>query len=388
MENTVLLDSEQGLQEHASSAYRLDGPRAHRARQSATKEAVLLFVISLAFLLIHISTPHRKTFDEMCYTGGAAMFHDQPDINPEHPPLGKYLIATGISAAGDNPLGWRLMPAVFGSLLLCVVFVWMSELGRDVAWTAVALIATNGFWFVMSRIAMLSIFELTFAMLGLYLLNQRKHWLSGVALGLAIACRWNALFALLLVLIYAAFNDDTKSAAKTLASSICAYIAAWLPVVGLHPARFLQAQLYILNFHEHFGMGNPTIWDSWYHWPVRISPENGLNHMVANPVVTVLGIIAAVILLRRGHIAALAAILFWLQWAITPRKVMYYYYYLDALTMMSIAAAIVVGQYKFNLGGRTFRLCVPVVMLSAAWFITHYPAFIALESPYDTLFQF
>jgi dolichyl-phosphate-mannose-protein mannosyltransferase len=382
VENTALLDRE--LQDESPA----DTRRKKCAPATCAKEAAIVFLISLVFLLIHISTPQRKIFDERYYTAGVAMFHGQPDANPEHPPMGKYLIALGISAAGDNPIGWRLMPAIFGSLLLAVVFVWMWELGRHAAWTAVALIAANGFWFVLSRVAMLCIFELTFTILGLYLLNQRKYWLSGVALGLAIACRWNALFALLLVMGYAAYDDGVKSALKVWVSSVCAYVAAWIPIVGLHPARFVQAQFYIWNYHRHFDVGCPTLRDNWYHWLVRTIPENGLDHMLANPLVTGMGIIAVLILLRRGNIAALAATVFLLQWAITPRKVTYYYYYLNTLTMMSIAVAIVAGRYKFKLGSRTVRLCVPVAMLSAVWFITHYAAFIGLEAPYDTLFQF
>ena len=30
--------------------------------------------------------------------------------NPEHPPLGKELLALGIALFGDRALGWRVMP--------------------------------------------------------------------------------------------------------------------------------------------------------------------------------------------------------------------------------------------------------------------------------------
>ena len=358
-------------------------------RQSAkVKEALVVFLMSLALLLFNIASPRDKVFDESYYTLGAnAIIHGQADSNSEHPPMGKYLIGAGMLMAGDNPYGWRVMPAVFGSLLLSVVFLWMLKLGRTVAWTAVALIVTNGFWFVMSRAAMLAIFELTFTVIGLYLLTERRHWLSGAALGLAVACRWNALFALLLAVVYVVCSDGVFAAIKTSISSACAYILTWLPLVGLHPVRLVQAQIHMLNYHLHF-VGNLAVNDKWYHWAVRTTPEMNLNSMVANPWVTLLGVIAVVVLLRSRNIVSLAAIVFLLQWAITPRSFTYYYYYLDSLTMMSIAAAIVVGRYKLTIGRHEVRLCVPVVVLSAAWFITHYAAFTALESPYDALFQF
>lgn len=343
--------------------------------------------MSLAFLLFNISNPRSKVFDEGYYTDAATViFHSQADPNSEHPPMGKYLIGAGMLMAGDNPIGWRVMPAMFGALLLSVVFSWMLKLGRHVAWTAVVLTATNGFWFVMSRVAMLAIFELTFTVIGLYLLTERRYWLSGAAIGLAVACRWNAMFALLLAIAYVACSNGVSAAIKTSLSSAFTYTLAWLPLVGLHPMRLMQEQMYILNYHMH-AVGNPTVNDKWYHWAVRTAPEIGLNSMVANPLVTVLGVIAIAILLRRWHIVSLAGTVFLLQWAITPRTFMYYYYYLDTITMMSIAAAIVVGRYRLTIGRQEVRLCVPVAALSAVWFIAHYAAFTALGSPYDVLFQ-
>ncbi len=384
MRDAVVLEESQ--EEERRSVSGISGPHPE-GRRTRAKEVVVVFLMSMAFLLFNISSPGIRIFDEWHYTDAAqSIYHGQGDTNAEHPPLGKYLIGAGMMMAGDNPVGWRVMPAVFGSLLLSVAFLWMWKLGRHVAWTAVVLIATNGFWFVMSRIAMLSIFELTFTVIGLYLLTERRFWMSGAALGLAAACRWNALFALLLVAVYALCSDGVLAAIKISVSSVCSYTLAWLPLVGLHPVRLIRAQEYMLHFHVHYA-AVPTLKDNWYHWLVRTIPENGLNHMLANPLITVVGIIALVALARKGEIVGLAGAVFLLQWAVIPRDT-YYYYYLDALTMMSIAAAAFVGRYKLAPRKHEVRLCVPLAILSAAWFLTHYAAFMALQSPYDALFQF
>jgi dolichyl-phosphate-mannose-protein mannosyltransferase len=372
----------------AAEVPRMNSPLPNGAQPAKAAEVVVVFLMSLAFLLFHISTLSYEVFDEQFYVAGArSILHGLPDVNPEHPPAAKYLIAAGMRMAGDNPLGWRLMPAIFGALLMSVVFLWMSKQGRDVAWTAVALLATNGFWFVMSRMAMLSIFEVTFTVIGLYLLTERRYWLCGVAIGLATACRWNASFALLLAVAYAAYHDGHIAAIKTAVCSVLAYILAWLPEVGPHAAKFIHAQMFILNIHLH-PTGNPALVDKWYHWPLRTVAVGGLNHLLANPLVTLLGVVGIVILLRSGHIVSFAGPVFYLQWAITPRPYMYYYYYLDTIIMMSLAAAIVVGRYKLTIGQQEIRLCFPVSILSAAWFLAHYAAFTHLQSPYDTLFQF
>ena len=39
----------------------------------------------------------------------------QPDRNPEHPPLGKEIIAAGLALFGDDPWGWRFFPVLAGS---------------------------------------------------------------------------------------------------------------------------------------------------------------------------------------------------------------------------------------------------------------------------------
>lgn len=365
------------------------GPLPNDGPPAKATEVLFIFLLSLAFLLFHISKPNYAVFDEQLYLGAArAIMHGLPDTIPEHPPTAKCLIVAGMWMAGDDPMGWRVMSAVFGALLMSVVFLWMSKQGHDVAWTAVALIATNGFWFVMSRMAMLSIFEVTFTVIGLYLLTERRYWLCGAALGLAAACRWNASFALLLAAAYAIQNDGVAASIKMSLSSTFAYALAWLPEVGPHGARFMKAQLFILNFHLHSTAGNPAINEKWYHWPFRTVAVEGVNHLLANPLVTLLGVAGILILLRSRNIVSLAGIVFLLQWAVTPHAFMYYYYYLDTIIMMSLAAAIVVNRYKLTIGKQEFRLCVPVSLLSAAWFLVHYAAFTALPAPYDTMFQF
>jgi predicted membrane-bound dolichyl-phosphate-mannose-protein mannosyltransferase len=263
------------------------------------------------------------------------------------------------------------------------------------AWSAVILVAANGFWFCMSRCAMLPIFELTFTLLGLWMLSRRHYVPCGIALGLAAACRWNALFALLIALVWAlARGDDAasgwvervKNCLRLGTAAALAYVAGWLPETGLHPLRFIQAQLFIMHFHR-FCSGNPAINARWYQWLYKTTPENGLYHMLANPVITIAGILAALVLLRRGNLVGIAGPVFLLQWAVTPRPFNYYYYYFDALTMFSLAAAIVGTRHSFRIAGRQVRLITPIAAVAVFWFVAHYASFLGLQSPYDTLFQ-
>src|SRR5208283_3271951 len=148
------------------------------------KPALLVFAMSMALLAPHLGVPRGKVWDENLYVSGAkALYQMTPGTwlgvpsytNPEHPPLGKYLIGLGVVFIGDNTVGWRAVPIVFGSLTLMVIFLWISNIADAfTAWIAVVLVMTNGFWFVMSRLAMLSIFELFFCVAGFYFLSKDK----------------------------------------------------------------------------------------------------------------------------------------------------------------------------------------------------------------------
>ena len=92
--------------------------------------------MSIALLSPHLGMPRGKVLDEHLYVSGAkALYHKSPGLwqgvpytNPEHPPLGKYLIGLGVEFVGDNSVVWRVAPVLFGSLTLMVIFIWMSNI--------------------------------------------------------------------------------------------------------------------------------------------------------------------------------------------------------------------------------------------------------------------
>ena len=84
-----------------------------------------LGLLSLALFLAGIGRQSYLIFDEYFYISGArSLLSGTHDLNPEHPPLAKLMIAGGMKVAGDNPLGWRLAGAICGSLTLVAIFFW------------------------------------------------------------------------------------------------------------------------------------------------------------------------------------------------------------------------------------------------------------------------
>ena len=146
-----------------------------------------------------------------------------------HPQVGKWLIASGEWLFGMNSFGWRFAALVFGSLLVAVVIRLARRLTRSTMVGAIAgfLLCVDGLDFVMSRVALLDIFEAFFIAAGVLAVVidrdyfrhrlardlERKGltdyggaaspfifrpWLivAGVLFGLAMGSKWNAVFVL------------------------------------------------------------------------------------------------------------------------------------------------------------------------------------------------
>jgi dolichyl-phosphate-mannose--protein O-mannosyl transferase len=146
-----------------------------------------------------------------------------------HPEVGKWLIGSAELIAGMTPLGWRLAPAIIGSLMVMV----MIRLARRVTGSTLLglvaglLMCFDGLQLVLSRLALLDIFEAFFVLCAISCLVADRDWfrarlarvstgstsgtagsrgprvlwrpwllLAGLWWGLAIGTKWSAIFPL------------------------------------------------------------------------------------------------------------------------------------------------------------------------------------------------
>lgn len=156
---------------------------------------------------------YRMMFDEI-YHGrtGYEFLHNLSIYENTHPPLGKTIIAGGIAIFGMNPFGWRFMVAVFGTLMVPVMymFAWKLSHRSGTALTAGLLLSTEFMHFTLSRIATIDIIVATFIlMMFLFMycfidemnrngsLRRQIMWISlcGVSTALAIATKWTGIYA-------------------------------------------------------------------------------------------------------------------------------------------------------------------------------------------------
>ncbi len=328
--------------------------------------------VALAFFLFGIGNPARNYYDEGNYIPAARAFlEDAPNPNPEAPPLGKLLLAAGIKLVGDNPLGWRIASAVCGSLSLVAVFLWTYFLSKDyrIACISAALTLFNNFLFVMSRVAMMDVFLVFFVLWGLVAYTAALEldigpakrrlllYCSGISLGLAGACKWNAVdtLAVLILASFALFFMSKRPLGglsptiaryagnlrqigirslilALLVSPLISYSVTFWPLCrslhlpfGVH--QLLAMNLFIWRFHVAI-LGNCFIVSSWYSWPFNLSPQRALSYLLGNPVIMWGGLAALVYCFQRfwkllvpaeGLVVILYAANL-LQWAVTPAK--------------------------------------------------------------------
>ncbi len=179
-----------------------DAPPQPRDPIIATVGLALAFAL-LAWLRIEI--PSKPYFDETHYLPAArALLDGGAFLNREHPMLGKELLAIGMALFGDNPLGWRIMPLLAGTLALFASTraMWHASHDRFASLAFGLLIATGFHLFVHARIGMLDIFMVAFLTLAAWQFTaairepETGRWrlaVTGVALGLAMASKWNAV---------------------------------------------------------------------------------------------------------------------------------------------------------------------------------------------------
>jgi len=171
---------------------------------SDKRMALALASLALLLHLVVILYGTTPVHDEHYYVSeGRSILNGVQVALAEHPPLGKLFIAFGMGIFGDNALGWRIFPVLFGVVSVSLFYLVCRRLaGRLTAVFASILLIFENLIFVFSGIAMLEVFSLTFMLLSFLLYLQNRHALSGVSLALSGLCKMTGLFGGLVILIH------------------------------------------------------------------------------------------------------------------------------------------------------------------------------------------
>ncbi|AHC50905.1 glycosyltransferase [Sulfolobus acidocaldarius SUSAZ] len=160
-------------------------------------------------------------------------------VNPEHPPLPKYIMALFIYALGYNPLVWRIPSWILGDLIIIIAFLMArklignSLLGNVTGLIASILIALDPNIWVMHGLAMLEIYAGFFSIFTLYLLLSNRIKSSSVGLGLAFLAK-ESLLPLLIPYIYylgEIVKQRTKRVIYGILIPLVIYVAFSIPLI-------------------------------------------------------------------------------------------------------------------------------------------------------------
>jgi dolichyl-phosphate-mannose--protein O-mannosyl transferase len=351
--------------------------------------------------------------------------------NVEHPPLGKELLALGMAIFGDRPLGWRIMPALSGTLALFAAMraVWFASCSRGASVLAGLYLATGFHLFVHARIAMLDIFMAAFLMLALWMCAgamrepETGRWrlaMAGASLGAAMAAKWNAVpLAMLpgLAFLVLRFREAGRHFLTTRRGApvpgirmpeafawlgllpLAVYAACYWPfplyarpgeyfqgpnyfasLIALHE-RMLDLQTQVLQPHPYESTWQQWVinWRAiWYLYEEVDGAQRGVL-LVGNPLTMLAGLPALAwcawqgLVLRRRADAAAVALLYAVSlglWIIAPKSVQFYYHYL--LPSIFLLAALALATDAMWKNGKRL-LPGALVLGSVGLFAFYYP---------------
>ncbi|MFF3611792.1 ArnT family glycosyltransferase [Streptomyces sp. NPDC002580] len=263
--------------------------RLRRNRRALFVVAVVLLLGQMALAMVTAAVQQTPTIDEPVYVGTATVYVQQHDLryNPEHPPLGKLVIGSGLLFArphldpafegdqtelgrrvlyesGNDPwrvMFWARLPVIVLTLLSgLVVLAFARELvGRVGALVALALYAFSPDVIAHGSLATLDMPASGFLLTSVWLVWRARRRplpyvpLAGVALGAAVATKMSMLPAVPLLLVLtvvsvwhagraepgAAPKDDVRSRVRLLGRGAAAAAGAALVAVAVVWAAYL-----------------------------------------------------------------------------------------------------------------------------------------------------
>ncbi len=386
---------------------------------------IALTALFLALCSVRLTVPSTPFFDEVHYLPAARALLDLSYLgNPEHPPLGKELMALGIALFGDKPLGWRLFSVALAVLGLFAAMraMWFGSGSRFVSLATGVLLVTAFPLLVHARIAMLDGIMAGFLLIALWMCagalreNETARWrlvIAGAALGAAMATKWNAIplavlpgLAFLAVRVRLAGWDFLLHArlppvrGMSLLEAglwlgllpLAVYFLSFLPFAFLkegavEPSALFELQHRMLSLQER--VVEPHTYQSvWYEWVLNLraiwylyEPIDGAHRgvmLIGNPLTVLLGLPAmmwcawAGLARKRGD--ALAVVGLYVislgMWIVAPKPVQFYYHYLLPSCFLMAGLALALGEL-WEHGWR--KLVLATLAAACAMFVYFWP---------------
>lgn len=401
-------------------------PPAQPREKDPLDWTAVIAVLFLALVWHRLGIPSQIYFDEVHYVLAARKLLEWKSANPEHPMLGKEIIAAAIRLLGDKALYWRVPSALFGALGLFAFgrLLWFASQSRFATLSGLFLLATSFAWFIQSRIAMLDMFMASLGMVALWMFAAairnpaQGRWrlaVTGLCLGLSLGAKWSiapiAVLPGLLFLVWK-IRDNGKhfmtapeggpvpgitliEAAFWLGSvPLFAYWATFLPAFyytdqPVSPWHMVYHHRYMIELQDSVKKPHPyrSVWYEWvFNWRAiwyLYEKVDGYQRgvlLIGNPFTMLAGLPALLWCLwagiwRQRRDALAFALLYGASlalWIFSNKPIQFYYHYLLPGTFLMACLALALNE-MWRKGRRWRWASYAALGLAATMFVYFYP---------------
>lgn len=336
-------------------------------------------------------------FDEVYHGRTAYEFlHGLTTYETTHPHLGKSLISLGIAVFGMTPFGMRFVPAIFGILMIPLIYLFAKRLFHSTFCAAATafLLVFDCMHFTLSRISTIDIIAAFFILLMYYFMYRyitedtayrsspqalrdafppRQVYLPlalcGVSMGLGIATKWTGVYAgaglALIFLVHTVLHNPKKQTLRLfffcclffIAIPLVLYVLCFIPVVGQTPYKNLldkaiQSTKYMFSYHSNL-QATHHYSSRFYEWPFIKMPLLDASaalddtHVSAvstmgNPAIWWPGFFMILFVIcravfkkdRQAAFLSVAYLAQYLPWILVSRSTFIYHYFPSAIMML------------------------------------------------------
>jgi predicted membrane-bound dolichyl-phosphate-mannose-protein mannosyltransferase len=361
------------------------------------KTLIVIIFLSIIIRALFLGIPNKTYADEGEYVVDARIIiKNGKDPNWQHPPLGKWIIASSIIIFGDNPIGWRIPSLIFAIVSIVVFYFICKELTGDekVSLFATFLLSIDFMHIEMSKIGMLDMLFFAPTLAGFYFFSKKNpnYILAGILFGLGLSVKWTALLGIAATLGYMILNKEFE-----LKKVLCLIIIPFLIYTVIFIPYFLQGKTILDWMSEqmeksktHLAMEGSTskieilswligrpgflVWEKEEISIFRMG--NRSISFIGNPLVWLPGVVAlAILLYKKGNKAIWFSFIwftfFYIPWLIIPRSNVFIFYMLPVIPAFCLAISKILFE-KYE------KILMPYFILVLISFILFSPILLGI----------
>ena len=378
---------------------------------------ILILLSTLLLRLIRLDYPNEYIFDEVYHAFTAKEYlklnHEAwewwttppPGVAYEwtHPPLAKEIMTLSMFIFQTQDAWAYRLPGVFlGTLSVYLIYLLGMQLlkSKNAALISSFVFSIDGLNFVQSRVGMNDIYYVSFILISLLFFLRKKIFFSAVFFGLAIACKWAAIYIVLIYLPLLVIFKNLKGIIYLLIIPLLIYLLSYTPFFLLNhtPSQFIELQKQMFWYHTNLEATHDYTSPFWS-WPLNLYPvwyfvdyrENSMANIFSsgNPIVFWVGLLSIIFAIYQGlkkrifslFLIGLGFLVFWLPWAISPR-IMFLYHFSPSVAFMSLAIGYQLNQGLSNKSKKTVFI---LLLLMFIGFIFIYPFLTGIFIPRDLI---